>query len=131
MKIEVFFPGNRKVDAKVGNFVVHTDQPTIAGGDDSAPAPFSLFLASLATCAGIFVKEFCLQRDIPTDNIRIIQESIRGEQKGLLKQINLEIQVPSDFPEQYKKALINVASLCTVKKNIQSPPEFDISVKTI
>jgi len=130
MKIEVFFPGNRKVDAKVGKFTVHTDQPVKAGGDGSAPAPFSFFLASLATCAGIFVKEFCLKRDIPTDNIRIIQESIRGEKNGLLEQINLEIEVPPDFPEQYKKTLINVAGLCSVKRVMQSPPEFDITVKT-
>ena len=128
MKMEVTFPGNRKVDAEFKGFVVHTDQPVTAGGDNTAPAPFEYFLASLATCVGIFVKGFCLERDIPTDHIKIVQEAIRGDQKGPIGKIKLEIQVPPDFPERYRNALINVANLCSVKKVMQNPPEFEITV---
>ena len=32
---------------------IHTDQPAPAGGD-SAPSPFDLFLASIATCMGFY-----------------------------------------------------------------------------
>src|SRR5690242_6208835 len=53
--IEVSFPGGKRVDARVGSFVVHTDQPADQGGEGGAVSPFDLFLASLATCAGIYV----------------------------------------------------------------------------
>ena len=58
MSIKVHFPGNKKVHAESNGFTIETDQPLKAGGDGTAPAPFELFLASLATCAGIYVKSF-------------------------------------------------------------------------
>jgi ribosomal protein S12 methylthiotransferase accessory factor len=131
MRMEIGFPGNKKIDAKFKDFTVKTDQPIAYGGENTAPAPFDLFLVSLGTCAGIYIKNFCSTRNIPTDNMRIIQEAESGTQKGQLGKIKLEIQVPPDFPEQYKSALINAANLCAVKKTIQNPPEFEIKVKTI
>jgi hypothetical protein len=62
MDITIRFPGGKRVDAHLGTHVVHTDQPIAGGGEDSAPAPFDLFLASLATCAGIYVLGFCQAR---------------------------------------------------------------------
>ena len=131
MRMEIVFPGNRKIAAKFRDFEVMTDQPVSQGGNNTAPAPFELFLASLGTCAGIFVKSFCLQRNLSTDDMKIIQEVERGSEKRLLGKIKLEIQVPPDFPEQYKPALINTANLCSVKKVIQNPPDFEIQVKTV
>ena len=61
------FPGGARVDAHFGPYTVKTDQPPSGGGQGSAPAPFSLFLASIGTCAGIYVLGFCRQRGLPTD----------------------------------------------------------------
>ena len=130
MRREIGFPGNRKVDAKFRDFVVVTDQPTKYGGDNSAPAPFDLFLASLGTCAGIVIKVFCLERNISTDGMKIIQEAESGSQKGVLGKIRLDIRVPSEFPDKYKRILINLANLCAVKKVMETPPEFEIKVVT-
>lgn len=131
MRMEIGFPGNKKIDARFKDFTVTTDQPVSHGGENTAPSPFDLFLVSLGTCAGIYIKSFCSERNIPTDNMRIIQEAESGPIKGLLGKIKLEIQVPPDFPEQYKSALINAANLCAVKKVIQNPPEFEITVETV
>ena len=131
MRMEIIFPGNRKIAAKFREFEFMTDQPVSQGGDNTAPAPFELFLASLGTCAGIFIKSFCLQRNLSTDGMKIIQEVEQGSEKGLLGKIKLEIQVPPDFPAQYKPALINTANLCSVKKVIQNPLDFEIQVKTV
>ena len=73
MEMEIFFEGNKKVSANLNGTIIRTDQPLQAGGNGSAPAPFDLFLASIGTCAGIYVKGFCDQRGIPSDNIKIIQ----------------------------------------------------------
>ena len=54
MEMKVYFPGGKRVYADYGGFTIETDQPARGGGDDSAPAPFDLFLASIGTCAGIF-----------------------------------------------------------------------------
>ena len=62
MEIIIDFPGGAKVDAHFSGFTVKTDQSPKGGGEGSAPSPFSLFLASIGTCAGIYVLGFCRQR---------------------------------------------------------------------
>lgn len=129
MDMQVYFPGGKKVNADYKGFTIETDQPELAGGENSAPAPFDLFLASLATCAGIYVLGFCQQRNLPTDKIKIVQRTERNPEKRMIGKITMEIQVPEDFPEKYKDALIRSAELCAVKKHIQDPPEFEIFTK--
>ena len=119
------FPGGKRVDAHYNGWDIPTDQIRLAGGDSSAPEPFTLFLASLGTCAGIYVLSFCQSRDIPTDNIKIIQRMITGK-GGRLTGIDLDIRVPDDFPEKYYSALEKAASFCAVKKLMENPPEFNI-----
>jgi len=126
--MKITLPGNRKVNAHFRGFTVHTDQMEAGGGDNTAPTPFELFLASLGTCAGIYVKGFCIKRNIPTDDIKLELITEPGPEPGLLGKVIINIQVPEDFPRQYESALINVANLCAVKKNIQTPPEFEIKV---
>jgi putative redox protein len=126
MKIEVTFEEKKKVKANVNGFIITTDQPVEAGGEGSAPSPFDLFLASLATCAGIYVKGFCDQRGLPTNEIRLFQDMEVDNETQLIGKVNIEIQVPSDFPEKYMDALVTVAGKCKVKKHMQQPPEFNV-----
>lgn len=131
MEMEVVFPGGKKVDAKYNGFTIKTDQPMRGGGENSAPAPFDLFLASIGTCAGIYVLGFCQQRGIPTEGIKILQRMMVDPMKRGIGKIALEIQVPPEFPEQYKEAVIRSAELCAVKKHLHDPPRFDIYTKVM
>jgi putative redox protein len=125
MEMLIDFPGGLRVDAHFRGHTIETDQPPA----DSAPMPFELFLASIGTCAGIYVLGFCKQRDLPTEGIRIIQRNHPNPASGLMDTIELEIQVPPAFPEQYHAALVRSAELCKVKKTLEHPPEFE--VKTV
>ena len=124
----ISFPGNMRVDARFGERVISTDQSKLSGGDGSAPEPFSLFLASLGTCAGIYVLRFCQTRNIPTEDIKIVQRVISSEGGGIGR-IELDIEVPPDFPSKYHKSLVHAANYCAVKKTIENSPEF--KVKTV
>ncbi len=126
MEMMIDFPGGARVDAHFNEFTVQTDQPAAGGGEGSAPSPFSVFLASIGTCAGIYVLGFCRQRGIPTDGIRIIQRMDRNQMTGMVEKIDLEIQVPPEFPEKYTEALIRSAEQCAVKKHIEQPPKFEV-----
>ncbi len=127
-EMEIVFPGNKKVDAILDGQVIKTDQPIQAGGDGTAPAPFDLFLASIGTCAGIYVLGFCQARGIKTDGIKLIQRMNYNYQKRLFDKIEIEIVLPPDFPEKYKAAVAHAADNCAVKKHLIDPPE--IVVKT-
>jgi putative redox protein len=131
MEMMIDFPGGAKVDAHFGDFTVHTDQPPMGGGEGSAPTPFAVFLASLGTCAGIYVLGFCKQRGLPTEGIRIIQRMYNDPFSGLVGKIELEIQVPPSFPEKYLPSLVRSAELCAVKKHFENPPQFNIFTKAV
>ena len=123
MEMLIDFPGGSRVDAHFGNFTVNTDQPPAS----SAPSPFEVFLASIGTCAGIYVLGFCQQRGLATTDIRIVERVVHSQLTGMVEKIDLEIQVPPTFPEKYRESLIRSAELCAVKKHLENPPRFNIS----
>ena len=127
MDMIIDFPGGACVDAHFGPFTVHTDQPPVA----SAPTPFDTFLASIGTCAGIYVLGFCQQRGLPTDGLRIIERAHNDPQRGMVGKIDLEIQVPPTFPEKYLPSLVRAAELCAVKKHFEQPPAIDVVTRMV
>jgi ribosomal protein S12 methylthiotransferase accessory factor len=126
MDIEVSFPGGKRVDARVGSHVVHTDQPVGSGGDDSAPGPFDLFLASIATCAGIYMLGFCQSRGLATAGLSLRQSLVPDPETGLPRAIRLEVTFPDDLPEKYRPALLRAAESCKVKKTIAALPHVEV-----
>jgi ribosomal protein S12 methylthiotransferase accessory factor len=131
MEMIIDFPGGARVDAHFGPYTVPTDQPPAGGGEGSAPTPFAVFLSSMGTCAGIYVLGFCRQRGLSTDGIRIVQRMHSNPLTGMVGKVDLEIQVPPDFPEKYRPSLVKSAELCAVKKHFEQPPVFDITTKEV
>ena len=130
MDLVVTFPGGKKTETVIGRHTVITDQPEANGGEDAAPSPFNLFLTSIVSCAGIYVIFFCQKRNIPLDDIRLVQKTERDPETRAVTKISIDVELPEDFPEKYKGALLNAIDLCTVKKTIQNPPEFDVRAVT-
>jgi ribosomal protein S12 methylthiotransferase accessory factor len=126
MEMIIDFPGGSRVDAHFRDHTIPTDQPPT----DSAPMPFEVFLASIGTCAGIYVLGFCKQRNLPTEGMRIVQRN-HAAPNGMMEKIDLEIQVPSTFPPQYYDALVRTAELCKVKKTLEHPPRFAVTATRI
>ncbi len=131
MEMVIDFPGGARVDAHFVPYTVNTDQPPHGGGQGSAPTPFATFLASFGTCAGIYVLGFCRQRGIPTDGIRIVQRLEANPMTGMVSKLILDIQVPPEFPEKYKSAVIRAADQCAVKKHFEQPPQFEINTSVM
>jgi ribosomal protein S12 methylthiotransferase accessory factor len=126
MDMKIYFPGGKKVYAEYNGFTHKTDQPKGSGGENSAPSPFELFLASLGTCAGFYVLSFCQQRGIDASRIEIRQSMEHNPQTHFITMVNIEIILPGDFPEKYRAAVIQAAQLCTVKKHLENPPKFNL-----
>ena len=132
MEMTITFPGGKRVDAGYNGFAVATDQPQESGGEGSAPSPFDFFLASIGTCAGFYVLAFCQQRGIPTKKISLVQRMVWEtvpDGKRRLALVSIDINVPPDFPEKYRTALVKSAELCAVKKAIADPPEFVVRTR--
>ena len=128
MEMEIVFGGGMKVDAEFNGFTVKTDQAVDSGGQGSAPEPFAYYLASLGTCAALYIQGFCEVRKIPTDGLRLTQTAIWQEEPRRLAEVRLKIHLPQGFPEKYHKAVTRAAGTCAVKKSILDPPEFIFEV---
>ncbi len=131
MEMQIDFPGGNRVDAHFGPYTVLTDQPGRNGEPGVAPTPFELFLASIGTCAGIYVLGFCKQRNLPTEGLRIIERTDRNRLTGMVENVAIEIQVPAGFPEKYLPAMVRSAELCAVKKHIETPPAFKVVTQVV
>ncbi len=127
MEMIIDFPGGSKVDAHFGAFTVATDQPPEA----SAPAPFDLFLASIGTCAGIYVLNYCRNHGLPLDGIKLLEKYHSNPDSRMVEKIDIEIQIPPSFPKDHYSALIRAAELCKVKKHLAQSTKFEISTKVI
>jgi len=125
MEMEITLGQSDRVDASFDGHLLATDQ------DGTLPAPFDLFLASIGTCAGIYVSRFCRKRGIPTDGIRLVQSATVDPATHMVGRIDLEIQLPTGFPEEYREAVVRSAGLCAVKKHLEKPPTIEVRTTTL
>jgi putative redox protein len=128
-KYDITFPGNTKVDAHFREFTVHSDQQLTGGGNNTAPSPLEIFLASIGMCTGFYVISFCQSRSIPTGNLSLTQTVVRNDETRIVEKIMIDINLPPDFPDKYKTAIIKAAQSCSVKKFLDAPPEIQIVTK--
>ena len=127
--MRVSFSGGKRADAEYKGFTIKTDQPVYQGGDGSAPAPFDLFLASIATCAAVYVLSFLQSRNIPTDQAGVRMVTARNPETKMIDVITLHLELPAGFPEKYREAVLKAVDICAVKKHIQNPPRFETRIE--
>jgi len=125
-ELSVKFEDGLKVDVEYKGFVVKTDQPVREGGGGTAPSPFDFFLVSLAACAGFYTLAFCRERKISVEGLNVTMSTERGEVSKMVDKVTIAVDLPADFPEKYRVALVKAIDHCTVKAHILRPPQFEI-----
>ena len=129
MELRVTLEGGKRVATQIGSHLIMTDQPATHGGGDSAPAPYDLFMASIATCAGFYALQFVTRRGLPAEGLALSLEPLRQEGSKRVDTVRLTVDLPSDFPEKYRKPLERAIDQCTVKRHILEPPAFDVVLR--
>jgi putative redox protein len=124
--IELKFPGGRKVVAVVGRHELLTDQPVEVGGEDAAPSPFSLFVASIAACAGFYALTFCQKRELSTEGLKVRARPHSVD--GTLAEVAIDVTLPTGFPEKYRDALLRSVDQCSVKRAIAAQPRIGVTL---
>ncbi|MFO0625348.1 MAG: OsmC family protein [Polyangiales bacterium] len=126
MEINVSFPGGKRIGAQVGAFEVMTDQPPAFGGEASAIAPYDLFLASVATCSGIYALGFCDARGISTEGLAMRLQVDLDPGNGLARAMRVDLTPPKNFPDHYRAALVRAVEHCKVKKSLVANPPVSV-----
>lgn len=124
--VEVGFPGGKQVEAHILGRSIPTDQSLENGGAGLAPEPFQLFLASIATCAGIYAKSFCDERGLASP--RGLDLDISRGESGVIDRLELVLRVDPEFPAKYDDAITRTMNLCAVKKQLRTEIETVVRI---
>ena len=120
--MEITFTGGLKVRAELDGLTVDTDQPIASGGGGGAAGPYDLFLASLGTCAGFFALRFMQQRGIDPAGARLTLATDKDPETVLAATVRIDLELPHDFPDKYRQAIVRAMDQCKVKRQLEHPP---------
>ncbi len=127
MRYDVAFPGGVAVETAVKGHTIRTDQPA-PFGSDSAPAPFDLFIASIATCMGYYALHFCQERGIATEGLGLSVETVRDPGRNVSRRSRRPSRSHRDSPRSIAGAIQRAVDQCAVKKHMIEPPAFELTV---
>ncbi len=128
-RMQLSFPGNKRVDVNWDAMTVHTDQRIRSGGDESAPQPFDLFFASIAACAGIGALEFCQENGFSSDQLGLELVAEFDPEARRYHHVRIEVTPPPGMSADMVEALLAETDDCTVKKHILQSPTFETVIK--
>jgi ribosomal protein S12 methylthiotransferase accessory factor len=126
MQVKVRFLDNLRLEARFDDFTVISDQSIRYKGDGTAPGPFDYFLASSALCAAYFAKVYCNARDIPTEDISIVQDNIVDPENRYQQTFKIRAELPEEISEKDRDGIIRAMDRCTVKRVIENDLGFKV-----
>ena len=124
--MDIEFTGGLRVEAVHDGYRIRTDQPTVAGGEGTAPSPFDLFLASIGTCAGYYALRFLQQRNLDTEGLAVKLIAEPSDPGHHIRGIRIEVTLPPKFPEKYREAILRAIDQCAVKRHLVEPPAVEV-----
>lgn len=114
-----------KIQTRIDDkFVIDSDQPH-PWGEDTAPAPYDIFLTGVAACTAFFAQVYCRKWKLPHDGIRVELEPVFNAAHQLTE-IKLRVRVPSSFPKDHVAGLLRNAGACPVKKVLETAPPISL-----
>ena len=124
--MDIQFTGGLRVEALQNGYRIRTDQPTVAGGEGTAPSPFDLFLASIGTCAAYYALRFLQIRNLDTEGLAVTLKADPPDAGRQVRSIRIEVALPPRFPEKYRDALLRAVDQCSVKRHLVQPPVVEV-----
>jgi len=107
---------------------VEVDQPLSDGGEDTAPTPTELFVASLASCVAHYARRYLARHHLPTTGLSVTTDYRMGSHPARVTDVRIGIRLDSAVPHDRRDALLAVASHCTVHNTLTHPATIDIAL---
>ncbi|MDH6196975.1 putative redox protein [Mycobacterium frederiksbergense] len=112
----------------VGRHQLTADEP-VPIGDDAGPNPYDLVLAGLGACTSMTVRMYANRKGWPLERIRVTLRHSRiyaqdcadcETTKGMLDQIDREIELIGDLDDTQRQRLMDIAERCPVHQTLTS-----------
>jgi len=129
-RMDVRFVAGEAYEVAVRGHRLRVDQPAEAGGQDSAPTPTELFVASLATCVAFYAGRFLTRHGYSRDGLAVsVGYEMASDRPARVGGIRLTVRVPAGLPPERWAALRAVISHCTVHNSLARPPSVIIDLQ--
>ena len=112
----------------VRGHVLYVDQPTADGGDDTAPTPTELFVASLASCVAFYARRYLRRHGLPEEGLSVSAEAEMGSKPARVASMRVTVTLPDGVPDEKRQALLAVASHCTVHNTLTQAPDVVVEL---
>lgn len=121
--------GGDKYAIDIRGHQVRVDQPLDEGGDDTAPTPTELFVASLALCVAFHAGRFLDRHGIDRTGLSVhVTWGMAEGRPARVGQIAVTVTPPHAMPSDRLPAFLAVARGCTVHHSLVQPPAVNISL---
>lgn len=126
------YRGGERYDIAVRGHTVTVDQPTEGGGEDTAPTPTELFVASLASCVAFYAGRYLTRHGIEREGLSVnATYQMATDRPARVVSIDLTVWVPDTVPVERRPALQKVMEHCTVHNSLATPPTVHIELESL
>lgn len=122
------YKGDMLFQTQIGSHSLLTDVPAPMGGKDRAPTPPELFIASLGTCVGALVVQYCTRNGLDTTDLTVDVNFSKADQPTRLKDITVTINMPHATCGDREDAIRRVAAHCPVHETIVTMSDIHFEI---
>jgi uncharacterized OsmC-like protein len=127
-KITTYYQGKMLFESKIGNHTVTIDVPASMGGSDRGPMPPQLFIASLGSCIGAFVAQYCEKNGIDDTGMAVEMTFEKAADPTRLVNLKAAVKLPNGDCGKRIKAIERVAEHCPVHSTINTMEGLEITI---
>lgn len=127
-ELTVEHTGQNRFTVEIRGHEVGVDQPRAGGGSDTAPTPTELFAAALASCVAYYARRYLTRHNLPDRGLAVTASYTMAERPIRIGTVSVRVAVPDSLTEDQRRALLAVASRCTVHNTLRQPPDITIEL---
>jgi len=127
-KITTTYKGGMLFESKIGNHTVTIDVPESMGGSDRGPMPPQLFVASLGSCIGAFVAQYCEKNGIDDEGMSVDMIFDKAADPTRLVNLKATVNLPKGDCSKRVKAIERVAQHCPVHATINTLEHLEFEI---
>ena len=127
-KITTYYQGDMLFESAIGKHKLTIDVPPPMGGTDRGPLPPDLFVASLGSCIGAFVAQYCRNNNIDESGMTVDMTYEKATEPTRLINLKATVRLPNGDCGKRIKAIERVAHHCPVHETINTMGELQIDI---
>ena len=110
--IRATYEGGDRLVMNVRGHAIYSDQPVEDGGEDSAPTPTEMFVASLSACIAFYAERFLRRHGLSTDGLKVSSQYTWAENPHRVGEIDVVVDAPGVTAAK-QEAFARVIGHCT------------------